>query len=251
MTFEKPSPGNPHQLTIKQHIFPQASIERFCTTSGAVSVQRKSENASKALMPNNPMFCAKRVWDQRAESGYMIKIENTFQDLASKVVCESITTLTAEQQAIVTDMFALWNERFHTNKTPTPNHQFSGVLTAVDYSKREREELEKIHISSIGPDATFPGRHIDGIRIQMKISEFRRRFGSGKWGIIKSLKGEFIVPDTFGTWLALPLSPSLCFCMGQPDCEIDEGEVAKINDVAIQSSEQYYFARDFAFCPRS
>ena len=76
MKYEKTQKGNPYQLTVCQHTFPAASIARFADTTGCVEVYLIKQNKVVRLKPDDKLFCAKRVWDQRAESGFMKEIED-------------------------------------------------------------------------------------------------------------------------------------------------------------------------------
>lgn len=51
MRYPKPQKGNPHKLTIDQHIFPKASISRFTGENGRVQVRRKSGEQDLWLTP--------------------------------------------------------------------------------------------------------------------------------------------------------------------------------------------------------
>ncbi len=57
------------------------------------------------------MFCARRVWDQRAEAGYMREIENRFQDLAGRVIADPSAARSAEDDETASRFFALWRCR--------------------------------------------------------------------------------------------------------------------------------------------
>jgi hypothetical protein len=82
MVDDKPQKGNPHRLTVNQHVYPAWSIERFADTTGKVEVWLRRSDKTFRASPDNPLFCARRTWDQRAESGYMKAIEDEFQILA-------------------------------------------------------------------------------------------------------------------------------------------------------------------------
>ena len=111
MEYEKTQKGNLHQLTIKQHCFPMRSIERFACSGGLVDVQRGVKNFR--LKPDHLLFCARRAWDQRVESGFMKGIEDVYQELAEKIVNGVVYKLSKSDQEKFTDMYALWNIRFH------------------------------------------------------------------------------------------------------------------------------------------
>ena len=115
MEYEKTQKGNPHRLTVKQHCFPMRSIERFACSDGLVDVQRGVKNFR--LKPDHTLFCARRAWDQSAESGFMKEIEDVYQELAEKIVDGVVSKLSKADQAIITDMYALWNIRCYNRKT--------------------------------------------------------------------------------------------------------------------------------------
>src|SRR5688500_14575573 len=93
MTFEKPQKDNPYRLTIRQHTFPRASIARFANRSGCIHVHKVGAKRSFFAAPDNALFCAKRIWDQRAEDGFATEIERPFQGLASAIVDGRVSTL--------------------------------------------------------------------------------------------------------------------------------------------------------------
>lgn len=80
MHYPKPQKGNPHKLTINQHIFPKACISRFARENGTVQVRRKCGEQDQWVTPGNSYFCARRLWDQKAEAVFMKAIEDRYQD---------------------------------------------------------------------------------------------------------------------------------------------------------------------------
>jgi hypothetical protein len=78
--FEKPQKGNPHQLPVMQHVWPLESIARFADGNGVVCLFDKVRNKLRQAKPDDDIFCAKRVWDRRAECGYMKGITSSVQD---------------------------------------------------------------------------------------------------------------------------------------------------------------------------
>lgn len=61
MRYPKPQRGNPHKLTIDQHIFPKACIARFAGERGTVQVRRKDGEHDLWLTPGNSYFCARQA----------------------------------------------------------------------------------------------------------------------------------------------------------------------------------------------
>jgi hypothetical protein len=79
--IEKTRPRNLNRLTVNQHVFPSKSIERFTGKGKRVAVYDLHRNEVVRARPGNPVFLAFRAWDQRAESGYMKRIEDEFQNI--------------------------------------------------------------------------------------------------------------------------------------------------------------------------
>lgn len=251
MKHEKPQKGNPHQLTICQHTFPSASIARFAGNDGRVEVYLSKQNKTVRLKPDDQVFCAKRVWDQRAESSFMKEIEDKYQSLAEAVVLGNKRNLNNEEQQIVTDMFAIWNIREHRKANPIPDQKIEGIIdVARHYSKDEQEILEKNHIGVIRPNLSMAGRHLAGSNIQLNLFLVREQMSDAQWGILKALEGQFVVPDNFSNARILPLTPTLCFFSQSHDDEIDKNEVMKINKLAMESSRDFYFAMDLNECTK-
>jgi hypothetical protein len=132
------------------------------------------------------LFCAKRAWDQRAESGFMKEIEDKYQKLAESVVSGSIKTITDIEKPIVTDMFAIWNIRAFRKENPIEDQKIEGIIdVARHYSKNEQEQLEKNHIGIIKSDHTISGRHLTGGNIQSNLVVVRKQMRDAQWGILR------------------------------------------------------------------
>ncbi len=251
MNYERPQRGNPHQLTVNQHCFPASCIKRFSGTDGRVQLVKLNQSETIAAKPDAKIFCAKRVWDERAEHIFMKEIEDKYKTLADKVVSNITVTLSSSEQAIVTDMFSLWNIRAHWKDQPVQDQQIEGALSvAVEYTKEDQEFLEKNGITAIRPDLTIPGRNLTGISIQRNLFEVRKQMSDAHWRILRSTKGEFIVPDQSPNSRMLPLTPNLCFFSQSENDDIDEIELKKINTQSIAGAKEFYFARDLSKCLR-
>lgn len=242
MKYEKPQKGNPHQLTVNQHCFPARSIERFTDSSQRVEVCLLNKGKSFSASPSGKVFCARRAWDQRAESGFMKEIEDEYQLLADKVINGDISTLNSEQQLVVSQMFALWNVRWHWANAPVTDQKIEGAIgVAVECSQDEQEQLEKAGITVIRPELTISGRFFTGVSIQRNIDLVLGQLSDAYWGILTCDEGEFLVPDTASTLRYVPLTPNICFFSQSHDEQITGAELEKINQEVIRGASQYYF----------
>ena len=249
MKYERTQKGNPHQLTIHQHCFPKKSIERFCNDTGRVQVHLIEQDKSIPLKPDDPLFCARRAWDQRAETIFMQEIENDYQELADRIEAGAvIRRLNADEKRVVSDMYALWNLRWYWKRQPLEDQELVRVLApSQDYSLDQRELLERHHVMSFKADedsVSIPGRHITGARIQLDLYRVRDELRRCSWGILKSRVGEFIVPDNSASRLILPISPTLCFANREGYGVVSESTLQKMNELSRQESEAFYFGRE-------
>jgi len=250
MKFEKPQKGNPHGLTVMQHTFPRASIARFTGGDGRVSVSYMSKNKQLRLAPSDQLFCAKRTWDQRAEQGFMKKIEDSFQALAEAIIDGRVKRIGFFEKTVVDDFFALWNIREHRKSKPISDQAIKGVVAlGQELTKDQQESLEKNYYGFVRPDYTVPGRQMAGLNIQMNLDAVRQQLVDSQWGILKAKEGEFIVPDNFSNARIVPVTPEMCLFSQSENGFISLTEVAKINRLAIASSREYFFARDFSKYP--
>jgi len=243
MRYEKTQKGNPHALTIRQHVFPKKSIERFSGADGCVSVLLKRQGLRR-LRPNNEIFCAMRAWDESAERGYMRKIENKYQRLVDRLLVGDLHC-THQDHKIITHMFVLWFLRFDFSVEPCGDIESDLVGTVIE--KNHEEILEKNGYKYMRVDGIMPGRQIASIRIQMLID--RLLSPEIRWGIIKSELFEFCVPDTYGGLAMIPVNPKICFVAGKEDMVVHKDDVIQINKIALSNSINYVFARDFDHCP--
>lgn len=248
MTYKRTQKRNPHQLTIRQHIIPQFHIKSFYSVNNTVEFLDVKSNTAQEKTAKDMVFCTKRVWDQRAESGYMKYIEDEFVTLLRDIREQNINALSHEQSTYATNMFCLWSLRHELTQNSVSDQKLYGI-SGDNLSKDQQEILEKKHVSYITKNAMIPARQFAGLQIQIRIDIMTEAyFNNGSWGIIKAQEGEFIFPDNFDRGI-LPISPSVCLIFNCEDIAISANDVSAINQLAIKSSQYYYFAKDLSQCP--
>lgn len=250
MIFEKPQKGNPHQLVIKQHVFPVASIERFAALDGCVRVVLLKCGEIKRLKPNNSLFCAQRSWDDSIERGRIKKIEDKFQVIASRLVGGHILVVDDVDNDALNEFYAIWSLRFHRRANPISDVVINIVSPSKNYTKDQLEKLEKHGIIGVRPDGSLPGRQIAGVQLSLDIDRMRNSMANVRWGVLRSENAEFLVPDNYFNAAIIPLAPNMCLSLQGENKTITDEEVREVNRLAIQSSRDYFFARDLAKCPQ-
>lgn len=245
---EKPRPGNPNSLTIKQHVFPLKTMKQF-TQGGRLSVRLITRHVVIRAKPDNELFCACRAWDERAEVGYMKQIEDAFQAVVAPIIGKKIGAIASEHKSIIDRMYALWYMRSRYRDLQEQEIPLNGIVGDL-LTKEQEENLEKNGYIFARKGGTMPARQLNGIQLQMRIDDYARQLAAGvsRWGIISAQSGEFIVTDV-PLYTILPLSPHLALVASSPDGMITEQNLAEINRAAIAASQEYFFARDFSKCP--
>ena len=149
MELEPTQKGNPHQLTLYQHIFPSRSISRFCRDNGNVDMYMFKHSKRREAKPCDKIFCARRKWDERAEKGYGKDIEDKFQRVVDRILQNPSLVLPSENLSI-TEFYALWNLRYHWSKVPINATPIKGVkgLEFTPLTLDTQEQLEKHRVST-------------------------------------------------------------------------------------------------------
>lgn len=250
---EKTQPGNPHGLTLNQHILPARSIERFADPKGCVYVLFKNRptQGSIPVSPKDPLFCAKRAWDQRSEIITKKVYEDPFQELAERIVSGETQSLARPKDNITATAFwGLWRARFLANSSPPEDKTVIGC-TGIE-SKDLRESIEKNLGLFINPDSTIPGRAIAGQTIQKSIDCILMELENLEWVIAETKESEFIVSDHPYIFY-IPISPKKCLIPFTPSIlqtqnlkrkvYLGRERVVAMNKSQIEVSDTYVFSR--------
>ncbi|MCM2463459.1 DUF4238 domain-containing protein [Pseudomonas sp. CG7] len=247
MKFEPTQPGNPHRLTVDQHVFPKAGIQRFTNSDGNVEIFIKKLNRVLQLRPNNPIFCAKRVWDQKTEAAVGKHIEDRFQALARAIVNGTVTTIGILEKRVVEEFFSLWRARHKFRLEGLEDVVLHGIA-GDSLTKDQQEILERKHVM-YAVDGVMKGRLLASVHVFGYQNAFLQDNQSMQWGIARSYSDEFIAPDCFADMMIIPVSPRIAIVADQPDMILTHDQVAVINQQAIARASDYYFARRLALIP--
>jgi hypothetical protein len=242
--------GNPHKLTVKQHVFPYRSIERFAQ-DGRVEVHEKGPDRTLRRDPSDIIFCARRVWDHQSEHGFMLEIENAYQRIADKII-EGHRKLTEADHSSISDFFMLWNLRQRARSNPPTFPKFPGWKPQRIVAEKDKQErLERLGIIYGDQDGEILQHHLVGTNLQIEVLAERERMQGTTWGIfkIKPGQGEFLVSDRLSRHSVVPLSPEICLAADHESRFVGFSFVGWYNGLAVENAEHYYFARDIKSCP--
>lgn len=245
---EKPQRGNPHELTVRQHVFPRASIARF-VEGGGVDVADIKRGRIRRAGPDDDLFCANRAWAHGPESGWMKVQEDQFQVLAELILHNRQTTFDESQSDVISEFYALWRARGERRHLPmqTIGPQAGVIGMRRNFTHDELELLEKNGISAFRGDGSIQTRHLMGPVIRLAMDQIRKEIADRSWSLVSSQEGEFCVPDVPAHGV-LPLTPTLVLHINRTG-PVSKDEVAEINRAMVAQAQDYVFARSIGSCP--
>lgn len=245
---EKTQKGNPHDLTLRQHIFPRASIARF-VEAGGVDVYDLRNHLRRRATPGDHIFCADRAWAHGPESGWMKDMEDAFQDLAEGVLLSPPAAFDEAQSATISDFYALWHARAERRHLPSQRIPASVHVIGmrVDYTADDLERLEKNGISAFRGDGSISMRHIMGPRIRLDMFASQKGLADKPWNVVTADEGDFCIPDMPAHGI-IPLTPRIALSYSRSG-PVNRDELILINWCLASKSREYLFARSLDDCP--
>lgn len=254
--FEAIQKGNPHNLTKKQHFIPKESIKRFSNDNGKIQVKQLKTKKQEivSVSPDDEIFCVQRLWDQRAESGYMKKIEDAFQKLVDGIIQNEIKSFDDAQNKIICDMYTLWEYRIlHIEDFLKNPNQFIKLygIEEENLTKNEQEILESKHCAYVNENAEISNRSIIGLQIQFSIDT--SRYKNIRWGILKSSCKEFVMSSNpimpknnneINATIVFPISPLYCIVPTAVYQVANDKDVEELNSLIIKNSKWFYFGKN-------
>lgn len=216
-----------------------------------VEVVEKRGNRRVPRKPTDPLFVAKRLWDHHSEHGFMKVVEDSFQQVADKVV-GGYRILTEAEHRAITDFYLLWNLRQREKSQAKIYDQFPGFKAkkiVVDKDRQERHE--KRGVIYWDEKGEVPNRLLTGKSLELQLFAERERMRGLTWGIFeaKSDQGDFLVPDCLSLHSAVPISPKMCLVAEQKNRLVDFSFVARLNGLALDNADIFYFAKRIENCP--
>jgi hypothetical protein len=234
---ERTQKGNPHRLTREQHVIPVATLRRFAQSDGRVEVHLRDGRIVK-LPVDNQLFCVERLWDQRAEAGYMKKIEDEFQALVDGLEAGRSGPLATEEHRCITRFWGLWHWRNHFIDSPLEDTQLKGIV-GESLTLDKKEILESRWYAFAVGDGKIPARMMTGLQIQVAIDRYEMVNGGKCWGVLRSLVLPLVIGDRPGNLMSLPASPRLLLAADNSDGELTQYEAFRANRAALSLSRNF------------
>lgn len=245
--FEKPTPGNPYQLTIKQHIHASGCIQRFASKAGLVSVRLKKQEKTIDVDSRNDLFCTRRTWAQRLEHlrgpngavypGFFTQIEHRFLDECDRIKHSGRIT----SHRAISEYLSIWQMRAQYAHQSREDTRLSGI-SGSNLTKIQEERLEAKGVSFVRDDGTVPSRLTLGMLAIRDFDMSMHRIGDMTWGIIRVLGNNgFLCPDTPANIACIPIDRSMMLCGWRRDMVIGDAMCHAVNHSFLKQSIDFVF----------
>jgi integrase len=126
------------------------------------------------LSVDNQLFCVDRLWDQRAEAGYMKKIEDEFQALVDELERGRLGPLSPGEHRCITRFWGLWHWRNHFIDSPLEDIRMNGV-GGQSLSLDKKEILESRWYAFAEGEGTLAARVMTGLHILRAIRKLPKK----------------------------------------------------------------------------
>lgn len=244
MNNEKTLKGNPNKFTINQHIHTVQSISKFTNDNGSVDFCFKDSKKHFFVKPENQLFCGKRVWSEKSEKGFIKTIEDNFHSELNLILKNGIIS----NNMAISEYFLLWRIKYSLKEANTDDVKLN-IISAENHSKEDEEYYEKNHLYFIQSDGSMPSRFLNDINVIQLFDMNHQYIDNLQWGIISSTTGEFIVADCYLNYMFFPISPKISLGVNYHNSKINHQELRRLNNLSINESQIYYFARNLHYCP--
>lgn len=245
---EKTQAGNPHGLTIRQHVYPRASIRRFAGRRG-VELRDIKRGITRRAGLDDELFVARRAWAHGPESGWMKDMEDAFQAVAEEALRQRPTRFDDGASETISEFYALWQARAERRELPMQSIPAAPDILGMrrDYTADELERLEKHGINVFRGDGSIQMRHIMGPVIRLAMDRIRDGMAGRRWALVEAQAGEFCVPDVPAHGI-IPLTPGVVLHSTRHS-PASLGDVEEMNRAMAGHARDYIFARSLSECP--
>jgi hypothetical protein len=196
------------------------------------------------LSVDNQLFCIERLWDQRAEAGYMKKIEDEFQALVNEPEAGRVGPLSPGEHRSVTRFWGLWHWRNHFIDSPLEDIRMNGV-GGQSLTLDQKVILESRWYAFAEGEGTLAAGVMTGLHIQIAIDHYEMADGGRRWSVLRSQNLPLVIGDRPGSLLSIPASPRLLLAADHSDGELTVSGAFQANQAALA------FSRNFAVIGRA
>lgn len=240
---------NPNQITVNQHVIPQAHLQEWADSKKLLTVMEIKTRKSFSLAPRDA-FVVCRLWDQPMEQGTIKSNEDNYQ----KQIEIFRTTGELACHISITEYFVMLAVRAYCAAKerpdyPTTMHSVSYVPSQADLEaaevKQVRDSVRVIYGAGEGQEFA---RVVVSMTMTSLFCKGRELLKNTVWIPYVSSEAKFILPDSLwdlyaNRYLAFPVSPDLVFIEKKLHESLLESRNLtheKLNRRFLRASKQHY-----------
>lgn len=244
---------NPNEITVNQHVLPQAHLKEWIRPDGLLNVFDKQRSLWITPAPENA-FTVQRLWDQWTETSFLGSNENNYQAQARLI--KNLCPIECHEHISVYFLMLCIRAKVASNERP----DYPSIMESA-FQFPSQGELEEIELENVSSSAhiSYPGGHGSqaGSRETVKFAMNTMFIAGAKafkevvWTPFSMTGEEAIFPDSFVEmhgkgFMMLPVTPKIVLIgASKKDLAVSSGESltpAAINKALLDSSVKYYVA---------
>ena len=240
---------NPNEITVNQHVIPQAHLKQWLGGEDLLTVIDKSSGERLKRSPKSS-FVVSRLWDQPTEQGMIKMNEDNYQQQLTLLA----KTGSIARSPWITEYFVMLATRayFAAKERPLYDSIMVPPSWAPSQAELEDDEVEQVHDTvrifrgAGNPHAT--ARTVVSMALTQFFIRARELLKDTVWVPFKTTGEKFILPDSNVAlyekrFLALPVSPELVLLDEKLLAQLQEaGQLTPeyLNKRFLESSVRYY-----------
>lgn len=228
------------QFTFKQHYLGRQFLKLFSKDANKVYVKIVDKNGVvKQKSVNDQVFYSKKVWDESTEA-LMKGIEDAFK----KEIDKALNSNTDFNFGKITDYYLMWNIRGRLANDRPESVNFRIIGSRLSF--KEQDTLEQKGYYFMRPDGTMHDDMFRGLTFKMELNKLNIIFKDRTWGLVKSPKENFILPDFWNvnlwekelTWI-IPITRNMAFVAEHENGVVTQQNASRINDFSMTHCNKF------------
>ncbi|MHC1479818.1 DUF4238 domain-containing protein [Frateuria aurantia] len=244
---------NPNQITVNQHVIPQAHLKEWSRDNGLLNVFDKKEKVWLTPAPHDA-FTVQRLWDQWTETTFLGINEGNYQEQVDLIKA----SLPIKNHGHISAYFLMLCIRSWVASKERPNYHSVMEFSSPFSTQSELEDIElknvgsSVHMSHLGGrDSQSFARELVKCAMNMRFMQEVQRFSGVVWSPVDMGRDDAVLPDSLERLYAdklaiLPVTPKIVL-VGTSQGHGFRGDLelnsSIINEKLIGSSARYYVSK--------
>lgn len=243
---------NPNEITVNQHVIPQAHLKEWAREDGLLNVFDKQKQSWITPAPQNA-FVVQRLWDQWTETTFLGTNERNYLNQADLIKASQ----PIESNEHISAYFFMLCIRAAVAAKERPDYPSFMEFSSPPPTQSELEEIElrnvgsSVHLAYPGGDGSQNSAR-EAVKMAMNMTFIREvpKFKGTIWTPFSMENEDAVLPDSLvgidQSGLAiLPVTPKIVLIgSGANHClpNVTKLNPTSINEMLVEASVKYYVA---------